>query len=87
MLRELDELVQRFLQATRYKDGVVNTAVVIATAKALTERYPNMELSDIAIGRPYAMSLFRRMHFVKRRVTTGKVKIPLGALKEAELNF
>ena len=43
--------------------------------------------SDIFIGRPYALSLFRRMNFVRRRATTGKVQIPTGVLKETELNF
>ena len=77
-----------FLQATQYKGGGgVNSAVSIGTVKALTERYPNLERSDIVIGRPYALNLFRQMNFVRKRTTTGKVQIPTGALKEAELNF
>ena len=71
MLGQLDEMVQRFLQAT-YKAGFVNSAMAIATAKALTERYPNLELSDI-VRQTSALSLFSQMNFVRRQATTGEV--------------
>ena len=35
----------------------------------------------------WAKYLFRRMGFVKRYVTTGKVDLPAGAIKEADLKF
>ena len=38
LLRDkIDPLVQSYLKARRYKGGVVNTTIAIATAKALTE--------------------------------------------------
>ena len=33
--QKLDTLVQKFLRATRYKDGIGNTQTALATAKAL----------------------------------------------------
>lgn len=84
---KLDDLVQRFLKATRYKRGIVNTTVAIATATALVNRYPLLEKDDIILSRAWAQSLFRRMGFTKRRATTGKITIPSGAQKEAELKF
>ena len=83
---KIDPLVQNYLQATRHKRGVVNSLVAIATAKALLKRYPRLE-KDLKVGRSWAQSLFRRMVFVRRMKTTGKVHIPVGAQREAELKF
>lgn len=83
----IDPLVQNYLKATRHKEGVVNSLVAIATAKALLKRYPQPEREDFKIGRSRAQSLFRRMGFVRRMKTTGKVHISVGAQREAELNI
>ena len=84
---KIDQLVQNYLKATRYKGGVVNSLVTIATAKALLKRYPRLEKENLKIERSWAQSLFRRIGFVCRIRTTGKVHIPVGAQKEAELKF
>ena len=84
---KIDPLVQNYLKATRYKGGVVNSLVTIATEKALLKRYPRLEEENSKIERSWAQSLFRRMGFVRRIKTTGKVHIPVGAQKEAELKF
>ena len=84
---KIDPLVQNYLKATRYKGGVVNSLLAIATAKALLKRYPRLEKENLKIERSWAQSLFRRMGFVRRIKTTGKVHIPVGAQKEAELKF
>ena len=84
---KIDQLVQNYLKATRYKGGVVNSLVATATAKALLKRYPRLEKGSLKIERSWAQSLFRRMGFVRRIKTTGKVHIPAGAQKEAELKF
>ena len=84
---KIDPLVQSYLKARRCKGGVVNTTVAIATAKALTERYPLLGKSHLELGRSWAQSLFRRLGFVRRMKTTGKVRIPVGAQREAELKF
>ena len=62
--QKLDTLVQKFLRATRYEGGVVNTQTALATAKALVKRYPLLEQENLALGAPWARSLFRRMGFV-----------------------
>ena len=59
---KIDRLVQNYLKATRYKGGVVNSLVAIATVKALLKRYPRLE--NLKIGRSWAQSLFRCMGFV-----------------------
>ena len=40
---KIDPLIQNYLKATRYKGGVVNSLVAIATAKAFLKRYPRLE--------------------------------------------
>ena len=85
--QKLDTLVQKFLRATRYKGGVVNTQTALPTAKALVIRYPLLEKENLILGSPWAKSLFRRIGFVLRLKTTAKVLIPEGALKEAKFKF
>ena len=81
-------MIQTFLGSTRAHGGVVNTAVAIAVAGALVKRYPEQELCYVQFRtRTWARSLFNRMGFVRRTATTGKVEIPEGARKEAELTF
>ena len=84
---KIDPLVQSYLKAKRYKGRVVNTTVATATAKALTERYPLLEKGHLELGRSWAQSLFCRLGFVRRMKTTGKVRIPVGAQREAELKI
>ena len=60
--------------------------LAIATAKALLKRYPRLGKENLKIERPWAQSLFRRMGFVHRIKTTGKVP-PVGAQNKAELKF
>ena len=78
---KIDPLVQKYIKASRYKGGVVNTRVAIATAKALTKRYAHLEKDYLELEKYWAQSLFHRMK------TTGKVKIPVRAQKKAELKF
>ena len=84
---KIDPLVQNYLKATRYKGGVVNSLVAIATAKALLKQYPRLEKENLKIERSWTQSLFPRMGFFRRIKTTGKVHIPVGAQKKAELKF
>ena len=84
---KINPLVQNYLKATRYKGGVVNSLVAIATAKALLKRYPCLEKENLKVERSWAQSLFQCMGFNCRIKTTGKVHVPVGAQKEAELEF
>ena len=88
MLGALDEKIKNFLFAIKKKGGVVNTVVVIATAKALIEKSDEEYLSNIDfVKSSWAKSLFRCMGFVKRAATTTRPEITEGARKEAELIF
>lgn len=88
LLGNIDAMVQKFLKSTRSRGGVVNSSVAIAVADALVKRYPEYELEHIQFrNRSWTRSLFKRMNFVRRVGTTGKVEIPEGARKEAELTF
>ena len=87
LLGSLDQMVQRFLLALRSRGGVVSSTIAIATAKALIARNPQQNLDHIELNSSWAQSLFRRMGFKRRMGTTGKVEIPEGARKEAELLY
>ena len=65
----------------------MNILVAIVNAKTLVKRYPLLEKDNIEIERSWAQSFFRRLAFVPRMKTKGKVCIPVGAQKEAELKF
>ena len=88
LLDSLDQMVQRFLLSLRRTGGLVSSAIVTSSAKALIARNPQYNLSHIDLDSSHlAQSLFRRMVFKKRMRTTGKVEIPEGARKEAELLY
>ena len=81
----IDQKVGAFLLALRNRGGRVSYSIAIATAKVLIER--SNHVSTIVPGVNWAQSLFRPMGFNRRAATTGKVDIPHGARKEAELTF
>ena len=88
LLGSLEEMVQRYLLGTRRKGGLISSAIAIATAKALIARYPEYNLGQINLdSSSRTKSLFKRMGFVKRMLTTGKVEIPEGAKNEARLVY
>ena len=64
--------------------------IAITTAKALIAENTDASLNYLAyvnISKSWAKSLFKRMGFVQRASTTGKVHIPESAIPEAELSF
>ena len=85
--QKLDTLVQKFLRATNYKGGVVNTQTALATGKALVKRYPSLGKENLVFGAPWAKSLFHHMGFVLRRKTNAKVLIPEGARKKSRIEI
>ena len=67
---------------------MVNAAVSIAVLNALVERHPEKELNHVQFWTcTFIRSLFHCTGFVRRAGMTGKVEIPAGAKKKAELIF
>ena len=58
--------------------GVVSARIAVAAAKGIVKSYDKSYLAEfgghISLGVPWAYSLFRRMNFVQRKVTTAKSK-------------
>ena len=76
MLGELDEIMKNLLHILRRKEGVVNTVMADATAKAFITRSHNEHLKCVDLDSSYwANSLFRRIVFTKRACTTSKPEI------------
>ena len=48
---------------------------------------PTLEKDHLKLGKSWVESLSPRLGFVRPMETTGKVKIPVGAQKEADLKF
>ena len=85
---EIDTKVQEYLNMSRKKGAIVNSVVAIATAKALIEQSSEEHPKSISLeNTEWARSLFRRMGFVRRAATTGRPKMPDGAVKEAGFIF
>lgn len=84
---DIDEKVRKFIMALRYRGGQATFSIAIAVAKALIDTGNDEGLKVIQFGKDWAQSFYRRMGFQKRAATTGKVTIPEGARKEAELVY
>ena len=88
LLGDIDQMVQSYIKAVRARGGHISYLLEEATAKALIERHPEMNLGHIHIeDTTWARSLFKRMGFRKRGGTTAKVPIPDEVKKEIELTF
>ena len=71
--------------AVRTCGGVVNKTISISVAKTLIKQYLEINLNYFDLdGSSWPQSLFRRMNFVRRFTTTGKVHIPEALRKELE---
>ena len=55
---KIDPLVQNYLKVTRYKGGVVNSLVALATAKALLKQYLRLEKENLKILAPKYFSTY-----------------------------
>ena len=66
---------------------MVNTNIAIAIALGFLRSSNDERINDLVPTVSWAQSLFRRMRFVRRFANTGKVEIPDGIKKEAELLF
>lgn len=64
------------LQAVRARGGVVSFTIAESVVIALIKRHPEYNLGHIKVtGSSFAQSILRRMKFVRRFGTTGKVQI------------
>ena len=86
-LREIDLKVQRFLEVARSRGAVIITSIAIATANRFIKHGNDESLKLLSLERPWAQSLFRRMGYVRRFATTGKVELPQGVKREGELLY
>ena len=90
MLGPIDEMVQSYIKAIRPRGGGGHVSWVLAeaTARALIDNHPEMNLGHIELeGTSWARSLFQRMGYVRRAGTTAKVPITDDLKKEIELTY
>ena len=88
LLGYIDHMVQRILLVLQSQDGIVLRTIIVFMAKAVITLNPQHDLVHIDLdSSEWARSLFQIMSFAKRMQKTGKVKIPTGAKKEAELHY
>ena len=84
---DIDEKVRKYIMTLRFKGRQATFSIAIVVAKALIEQGDSKSLKVLKFGKNWAQSLFRRMGSKKRAATTGKVIIPAGAQKEAEMTY
>ena len=75
---EIDKKVQEYLRMLQKKGGIVNSVVI--------DEDEHLKCIDLE-NTEWACSLFLRMEFERRAATTGRWKIPNGAIKEAGFLF
>ena len=70
LLGKLDEMVQKYIKAASNRRAAISRSMGNATAKALLVRYPGVvEMIDVE-NSSRAKSLFQRMIYSRRKVTT-----------------
>ena len=87
MLEGIEELVQRYLKAIRARGGHVYYILAEATAKALIDNHPELNLSHIDVESTNRARCLFHMNFVRRASTTAKVPISDDLHKEIELTY
>ena len=75
---EIDKKVQDYLRMLQKKGGILNSVVI--------DEDEHLKCIDLE-NTEWACSLFLRIGFERRAATTGRWKIPDGAIKEAGLLF
>ena len=80
-------MVQCYILAASNRGSVITRGVAVSIAKALMTRNPHL-IGDVDVeSSHWAQSLYHRMGFRRRQVTTSELEIPEGALKEIKLLF
>ena len=88
---DLDKKVQMYLRKLREGGGVVSARIAVAAARGIVHTYNKSLLAEfgghIELTTDWAYSLFRRMTFVKRKVTTAKSKHPVTEFNQLKERF
>ena len=87
LLREINLKVQKFLKVARSRGAVINTSIAIATANGFIKHSKYESLKHLSLERSWTQSLLRRMGYVRRFANTGKVELPQGVKRGAELLY
>ena len=66
LLREIDEMVQRYILAASNSGSVITRGIAVSTAKALMTRNPHLIGNVDVESSHWAQSLYRRMGFHRR---------------------
>ena len=88
----LDNDVQAWICSVRVNGGVINSRTVMAGAEAIVTKFARHKLQrhggHINITKTFAISILRRMGFVKRKGTKGVNHLPadLDSIKEEYVN-
>ena len=81
-------MVQKFLLTLRSRGVLITSVIAVSVAKAFIARNPHLCWTTLIRTHHLGQkSLFRRMAFKKRMETTGRIEIPDGAMKEAQLLY
>ena len=87
LLRELDAMVESYIQAVSSRGTLVNSLLAIAACIALIQKYPiAVRNIDINSSR-WTKRLFERMGYGRRMKISSKVKIPDDERCEIEFLF
>lgn len=88
--KELDDKVQQFIITTRANKGVINTSIVMGAAEVIIAANDSSKLlrngGHIMITKAWVKSLFKRMHFVKRKCSNAG-KVPVSQFDEIKEVF
>jgi len=80
LLGNLDDDLKKWIRNIRKNGGVINSRIVMAGAEAVVTKFARHKLQryggHINITKTYAISVLRRMGFVKRKGTKGTKHLP-----------
>ncbi len=86
----LDNMVQEYIRRIRDSAGIINTAIVVSSARGILLSQDRTRLAEFGgpatLTIPWAKSLLKRMHFSKRRGTT-KASLPPDVFQQKKTTF
>ena len=79
--------VKKYLKVARSRGAIINTSIFNGAANGFIKHSNDESLKHFSLERPWSQSLFRQMGYVRRFATSGKVELPQGLKREAELLY